>query len=361
MKTRGRHDWNRPPDKNPHPDAEGVFACVSLLIVCAIHRDSLIAMDPANWASVSAWFLLIVGIFIANRLGGRFESMLERLHKRNAIDASQDQFDRLLAQTRKRARTAATVGSLVLPMFLLASYIGVYAGEQWQATPRADRMWFIGEVILEVIAARLVGRYAGRGIAYGLFGRQLVKERIKLTLIPGHSDAAAGLRPIGDYYFYQATITALPVLFFAFWVLAMPNWTKIWPASDSDFESQWKNTYLIFFLVTIGIELLTFALPLWFFHQQMSLQKKQMQSRVDELSARLYRLQQSSRDSNQPPDDGADRASLIDQIASLENLPTWPLAPDVRQRFAWGNLAFLASPALQMSQTVLDAVKAAVT
>ena len=337
-----------------------MFACISLLIVSAIHRDSLIAMDPANWASVSAWCLLIVGIVIANRLGGRFESMLERLHKRNAIEASQTQFNRLLEQTRKRARNAATAGSLILPLLLIASYAGVYAGEQWHSTPRIDRLWFVGEVMLEVIAARLVGRYAGRGIAYGLFGRQLVKQRIRLTLIPGHSDSAAGLRPIGDYYFYQATITALPVLFFAFWVLAMPNWTKIWPGSDSDFEAQWKNTYLIFFLVTIGIELLTFALPLWFFHQQMSAQKKQMQSRVDELSARLYRLQQSPAVEHRPFDDGPERGDLIEQIASLENLPTWPLAPDVRQRFAWGNLAFLASPALQMSQTVLDAVKAAV-
>ncbi|MCM2369258.1 hypothetical protein [Aporhodopirellula aestuarii] len=335
---------------------ECLYACVGLAIVSLLHRDSLFAMDPAKWATVSGWALLIVGIVIAGQLRDRFEQMLRRLHNREAIVASQIEFDQLLVRIHHRAQKAASIGSVLFPAILLIAYACVYAGQRWFAMPTLDRAVFMGEVILEAIAARFVGRYVGRGISYGFLGKHLASECVKLKVIPGHSDSAAGLRPIGDFYFHQATVTALPVAFLAFWVLVIPTWSTIWPSTESEFALQWKNTYLVFFFFTLGIEVLAFVLPLWFVHQLMAAQKTSLQSRVDELSAKLSKLQQAPTASGQNPDDGTDRALLIDQIASLENLPTWALAPDVRQRFAWGNCAFLASPALQMSQTVIDAV-----
>lgn len=335
---------------------EFLFALASLAIVSTVYRDALIAMNPAKWATVSAWGLLMVGIVIAGGLSDRFEQMLRRLHNRDAIKATPEEFEQLLARVRQRAQKAAAIGSVLFPAILLLAYAWVYAGARWNALPTLDRVWFMGEVILEAIAARFVGRYVGRGISYGFFGKHLADDCVKLKVIPGHSDSAAGLRPIGDFYFHQATVTALPVAFLAFWVLVIPTWTTLWPSIDSEFALQWKNTYLVFFFLTLGLEVLAFVLPLWFVHQLMAVQKDGMQTRVDELSAKLSKLNQEPTALGQTPDDGTERALLIEQIASFENLPTWALAPDVRQRFAWGNLAFLASPALQMSQTVIDAV-----
>ncbi len=83
--------------------------------------------------------------------------------------------------------------------------------------------------MLETISAMIVGRFVGRGIFYGFLGKQMAIDGVRINMIFGHSDHAAGLRPIGDFYFFQATATALPVLFFAFWVLMMPVWSTSGP------------------------------------------------------------------------------------------------------------------------------------
>ncbi len=104
--------------------------------------------------------------------------------------------------------------------------------------------------------------------------------------------------------------------------------------------------------------MLTFVLPLWFFHQEMVQQKLRLLPRADELSAELSQLQRDRTAHRELRPDAPEPAQLVEQIELLESLPTWPLAPEVRNRFAWGNLAFLAPPAAKMSQTVLEAFSA---
>lgn len=338
--------------------SESLFACLGLVMVGVLYRSELAAMDPAKWATVSAWIVLVIGISIASQLDRRFKQMLRRLNDREAIALTPIQFEKLLERVFSRARTATQIGGLVVPAILIISYGCVYAGDRWNSMLFVDRILLVAEVALEMISAFIVGRYVGQGISYGFLGRQLAKDDVKLNVILGHSDNAAGLRPIGDFYFYQATVTALPVVFFTFWVLIMPVWSNFWPNTESEFASQWKNTYLIFFFIALGIEVLSFLVPLWFFHQQMVGQKSKMQRRADNLSASLLRLQRNDTSENQiaVQEEGMKQAMLVEQIAMLESLPTWALAPEVRQRFAWSNLAFLSPAAIQMSRTVFDAV-----
>jgi len=346
----------QPKRANTPSSPEPLFACAGLILVGFLYRAELFAFDPAKWATLSAWVLLLAGIWIARAHDQHFEHMLRRLKQREAIALSPEGFEQWLQKVRHRAHESALIGSLVFPALILVAYTFVYVGERLNGMDTLQRIWLVAEVTLEVIAARIIGRYVGRGISYGFLGKHLAKDEVTLNVIPGHSDNTAGLRPIGDFYFYQATVTALPVFFFAFWVLVIPLWSTIAPAASLEFASQWKNTYLVFFFIALGIEVLAFILPLWFFHREMSVQKQNMRSRADELSATLSKLQRDITSQERLRDYGEERTQLVEQIALLENLPTWALAPDVRQRFAWGNLACLSPFALQLSQTILDAV-----
>jgi hypothetical protein len=324
-------------------------------MVSVLYRVELVALDPAKWATVSAWVLLLVGVLIAQQLDGRFEQMLRRLSNRRAIALSPSEFDEFLDRLSTRANVAALIGGVLLPAILVVAYAVVYIGPPWDSISPIARRLLLGEIMLESISAMIVGRYVGRGIFYGFLGKQMAIDGLRINMIFGHSDHAAGLRPIGDFYFFQATATALPVFFFAFWVLMMPVWSTLWPHADSGFSVRWKNTYLAFFFVALGVELLTFVLPLWFFHQEMVRQKLRLLPRADELSAELSQLQRDRTAQREMRSDAPEPAQLVEQIELLESLPTWPLAPDVRNRFAWGNLAFLAPPAAKISQTVLEA------
>ena len=118
---------------------------------------------------------------------------------------------------------------------------------------------------------------------------------------------------------------------------------------------RWKNTYLVFFFIALVVEVFAFVMPLWFFHEQMQQEKLSLLPRSDELSAELSQVQRERTTRREIRPDAPQPADLVEQIELIESLPTWPLAPDVRQRFAWGNLAFLAPPAAKMSQTVIEA------
>lgn len=334
------------------PRMERLFVFFGLVIVSLVYRWDLVALNPAKWATLSAWALLCVGIAIAEQLDDRFMQMLQRLQNRQAMTLTADEFGELLKNLQKRAGVAATAGGVLLPVILLAAYLLVYRNAVPDVTPLALGL-LVSEIALETISAVIVGRYVGRGIFYGFLGKQLASDNVKINMIFGHSDNAAGLRPIGDFYFYQATVTALPVFFFAFWVLMMPVWSTMWPKADASFGMNWKNTYVAFFFIALAVELVAFAFPLLHFHQEMKRQKLSLQPLADELSGTLSQLQRDP--ATDRGESGGESAQLIEQIEMLENLPTWPLAPEVSKRFAIGNLALLAPPAAKMSQAAMDA------
>ncbi|MGI9472662.1 MAG: hypothetical protein ACR2NZ_14065, partial [Rubripirellula sp.] len=292
----------------------------------------------------------------AQQLAMRFEQMLQRLYDRGALNFSPTKFIEFRNKLRMRARIAALAGGVVLPALLLIAY--------WLTPETTTREWSDQiEILVELICAVIVGRHVGRGVLYGFLGRQLADEGIKVNMIIGHSDQAAGLRPIGDFYFLQAIIAALPVAFFAFWVVMMP----IWRPESADF-SRYKEAYIVFLFVALGFELTAFVSPMLFFHQQMNQQKRQLLPLADQLNAELshVRLARMARLTTQGNPDieipseaecgDTDAGQLIDQIAMLENLPTWPLAPQIRNRFAIGNLVLLAPGALKLAQMVMDPV-----
>ena len=351
---------DKKPSEPSHRDSswELWFICIGLVLVCFLYRTELAAFSSAKWATVSAWILMAIGVTIAQQLEGRFEQMLQRLSNRWVLSLSPTEFIEFRNKLRTRARVAAVVGGVVLPALLLIAYLLTLKSLGWLT---------VGEIFVELICALIVGRHAGRGVFYGFLGKQLAEEGITVNMIFGHSDQAAGLRPIGDFYFLQAIIAALPVVFFAFWVVMMPIWMVTWPESDPDFAN-WKRAYVGFLFVALGFELTAFVLPMVFFHQQMKQQKRKLLPLADQLSAELshVQLERTARLTTQrnpeidiPYDadrDGADAGQLVDQIAVLESLPTWPLAPQIRNRFALGNLALLAPGALKLSQTVMEAL-----
>lgn len=327
------------------PRFELLFVVSGAAVMAIVHRAGLAALDPAKWATMSAWLLLIGGVCIAQQLAGRFDQMLQRLNRRGAISLGDLSFDTFLASQHARAKTAGLIGGLLLPGGLILTY--ALTIDPWD-------VGLASEISLELASAFVVGRYIGTGIFYAFLGRQMKRDGVKINVIIGHSDEAAGLRPIGDFYFFQCLVTALPVVFFAFWLIMMPFWETLWPEAPTDYATQWKNVYIVFFFLALALELVAFVFPLLYFHLEMQQQKSGLIPKADALSAQLHKLQIDN-----AADDYANRVApepelLIQRIQALEGMPTWPLAPNVRNRFALGNLAFLAAPAAKISQTVLE-------
>src|SRR3984893_10477983 len=102
--------------------------------------------------------------------------------------------------------------------------------------------------------------------------------------------------------------------------------------------------YRWFLVIAITIEVLSFIVPLWWFHREMSKQKRALLKEADELSAEIAEIQR-----NLVKDQSADAIkSLKERLEEktarylvLEQLPVWPIDFKTTRLFSISNVALL--------------------
>ena len=153
-------------------------------------------------------------------------------------------------------------------------------------------------------------------------------------MVPGHIDGVGGLKPIGEFYFFQAKIAALPAIYLIVWLLIIPAW-------PTDRYGVWRGPMLGFLAFVLAIEVLSFVVPTWAFHREMAAQKRAAEVEADLLSSEIVTLQRRLADAGP-----ADAAALKEQLTkaseryrTIDELPTWPVDVRTRRQFRLGNLA----------------------
>jgi hypothetical protein len=311
------------------------MGCAVLVLVAY----ELLAFGPRleSWDPlfVTGVLTLLVGLKWGLTLSDRFREMLIRLEKRGALKLGQG-FDGFLIDLETRAESLSQVVGSLSAVCLLIAFIVVYGFDV------RTRLFVLAVAIL---GGYVAGRVIGRAVAYGTLG-SLLKARGKLPEAqPAHLDGAAGLRPLGEFFFYQAMIVALPAVFLAGWWIAIPLIHRY---------SYWRNPYLALLVLCVIAEALAFIAPMVSFHQAMRLSKRErlleadaLSHEVDELQARLILAQTDQ-----------ERASIkeelgpkVDRYQAVETMPTWPVDRRTRRRFTLNN-ALLITPLVMKALSV---------
>jgi hypothetical protein len=194
------------------------------------------------------------------------------------------------------------------------------------------------ETVVALVLGFIAGLIIGRTVAYGYLGRLLRTHGSVLHAQPGHLDGAAGLKPVGDFYFSQALIFAIP----SFFVLFSYVFLKLIPASS--FPSFWTNALLPVLGISIVVEIGTFIMPLLYFHTEMLEQKVMLLRGADRLSAQVAALQaELITDVHAAiPTDFTDRIEAqTNYYTAVQHLPTWPVATGTWARFFVGNAGLI--------------------
>jgi hypothetical protein len=192
----------------------------------------------------------------------------------------------------------------------------------------------------EAIGAYIAGCYLGRMVCYGRLGRFLKSSQLSLRVDPAHPDMAGGLKPIGDFFFFQAAIAGLPALFLAIWLVLISF--AIFPGVER--YEIWAGPYAGLLMLAIAIEVTAFILPLWFFHGQMKTQKKLLLKKADELSAEIAELRTAlGRDADSATREQHKNAlsDMVERWRALEDCPVWPMDVKMKRRFAVNNVVLL--------------------
>lgn len=267
---------------------------------------------------------LAAGLAFAETIPGRLERTLHRLRDRGTLDATDEHLALLSATLRRRSRVWGLIGAAVVAAAILMAFLV------------ADRSIDDPLLWLEVVGGLLAGYELGRLSSYGSLGSLLQRESCTIKVRPDHFDNAGGLKPVGDYYFVQATLAGIPAAFLAAWWLLIP-------VVPRDY-GRWRDPYLGLLALAIGFELLCFFLPIWYFHREMERQKDEYLREADRLSSHMALFPPAATGAGGAEEATAAKARVAEareRYQLIDEMPTWPVDPRTRHRFRTRNLLLL--------------------
>jgi hypothetical protein len=310
--------------------------------------------DPRrwDWLFVSGYVTLLTCLRTALQLPERVHRALGRLAARRVLVDRRGDLRGFERAVHRSGRRAALWGGVLTPAGVLVAW----AVAKGDALP-AYALTAAGEAVVAVP----VGMFLGRAGSYGRLGSRLRGERFAVDVDPEHLDGAGGLRPVGDLYFFQAVLLAVPAVFLGAWWFAIPL--------VGDY-GDWRNVYVGLLVPVIACEVAGFLLPMRSFHVVMRDAKERLLLDADAISHEVAGLQDALRRT----DDDADRdrieariARLTRRYVAIETMRTWPVDARIRRRFATGNLALFVPVVAQALgapdswQRLLEALQKAVT
>lgn len=309
---------------------------VLILVIYSLFELYRVGSDLVNWdlLIISGVFAFLVGLWLARTIPDKFQSTLDRLADRGVLIGTKgktpkDDLENLKSTLDRRAEIWARAVAVVLAVAMMAAYLVAYR--------EGFTVVRIFVATAEVIGAYIAGTLLGRMACFGQFGWILGKQAIEIKVVPGHVDGAAGLKPVGDFYFFQAMVAAIPAVYLAAWWVLIP----FTPQHDYDV---WREPYLGLLMIAIGLEVLAFFVPLWSFHKQMKNKKQELFKEADELSARMNDIQRKIIDLESYEEKKALRdhvSEIADQYWTIEKMPTWPVDVRTRRRFGLNNFLLL--------------------
>ena len=295
-----------------------------------------------DWMFISGLVAFIIALYFARTIPNRMTQTLHRLGNRGAFVLPPQELDNFKSKMDARAQFFASILAIFVGLAILVAFMFAYRGRILQKLP---------ETILETSLGLVAGYYIGQMIAYGTMGQLAKSENVPIVAQPGHIDRAAGLKPIGDYYFFQAMVVAIPSIFLAVWWFIIPILTP--------WYSHWRNPYLGLLIIALAFEILSFIIPMWVFHLVMRDQKIEHLVKADELSNNMLLLEEkilAAKDTQLTKELQQQLDFQRGKYWEIEQMPTWPVDATTRRRFTVNNI-FLFLPFILDLLSASDALK----
>jgi hypothetical protein len=302
-----------------------LYAIGLLVLAVCYMQYQRVGWDWTSWdfMLISGLLAFILALYLARTIPGRMTQTLDRLTKRGVFELSDQALVTFQSKVEDRTEQYAKVGAFVVGLAILGSFLVAY------------RAYIVREIpltILELFLGAIAGYYIGQMIAYGTLGQLAQDEKVSIVAKHGHIDRAAGLKPIGDFYFFQAMVVAIPCLYIAIWWFIIPLFSHY---------MLWRNPYLGLLAIGMTFEILSFFVPMWVFHQIMQAQKIKYLTEADELSKSIVELESRILHVSNPGEINDLQKQLDlqkEKYWEIEQMPTWPVDAQTRRRFTINNL-----------------------
>lgn len=280
-----------------------------------------------DYLLLSGVLVFAVGVILGQRLPHQMKETLDSLLNCGSLNLTRGELLERKKEIGIRANRWAAIGGALSGIAVLTTFLFAYGRESLLS----ERCLL---TISEVIGGVIVGRVLGVAASYGYLPKLLKKT---LVVQPGHTDGAAGLRPIGTLYWRQSLLVGIPAFYLGAWYLLIPLFRQ-------QHYLQWRRWYFYLFAAVMFIEMLAFFIPLWRFHKIMQQQKERMKPKADRLSVKIEAIKQRLLENSAP-----EVASLLlnqvqtltDNYQAMVRMATFPIDAKTTRRYAFQTLALM--------------------
>ena len=325
-----------------------ILVLLGLILLCLI-QILRVGLDLRRWdfLLLSGTATLAFGIWKVQEIDKKLENTLTLLFNRKTLITTPEKLKAFQINLKTQANAWARISGLIAGTAMLIAFLDAYLRPPF----------LLGRVILtflEVVGAYIAGRYLGQMACYGFLKLMLQRNQIGLKVKPGHLDGVSGLKPIGNFYFFQAMITALPAIFLFVWLLIFPFCSRYEEWSCSQYED-WRRPYLGLLAIAIAYEILAFVLPLWLFHEEMAKQKQALLEEADIWSYKIdeIRNQLAIAKTSEEREILKERLSVLTKrYLDIEQMFTWPVDIQTIIKFASTNATLSIPLFIDLAQLI---------
>lgn len=295
-----------------------------------------------DYMLISGFLAFLVAISLASDINRRLDAAIDRLRLNNALIVTEDGVARLKEDMAERGKTIQIWSAFVIFSLIFGSYVWVFgtvAAQIWHAW-RQGALPQGGVALVELgiftlisaLAAALAGLFFGRLAHYGTLASVLSTDEGRLRIVPGHFDGASGLKPIGDFYLYQALLFAIPILWFGlWWAWIIPNYKDVICSVTGQPQflfREWQEPFFILWLVVLGYFYFAFVRPFWMLRRRLRTTRADLNQheavRIEgEILERQKRLLLETSDRRDDTADEIDRLSR--HLWSIRTMTDWPM------------------------------------
>ena len=325
----------------------GSYAVVALYLTYQIWLNAkFFGTEWVCWdyMLISGFLAFIVAISLAAGINRRLDTAIDRLRLNNALVITDDGISRLKRQMSLQGKSVQVWSSLLIGLLIFGSYVWVFGGlsaQIWQAW-RQGMLPQGGVALAELgiftaisaLSAALAGLFFGRLSHYGTLASVLSADESGLRITPGHFDGVCGLKPIGDFYLFQAVLLAIPILWLgAWWAWIIPSYKDVnctLTGQPQFLFREWQGPFFIQWLVVLGYFYTGFVRPFLTLRHRIRTKKAGL-NREDAalLEHEIFELQGQL--VSDPAGARANVANDIDSLSrrlwSIRTMPDWPMDP----------------------------------
>lgn len=259
-----------------------------------------------DFMMISGFLAFIAAVWLAADLNRRLNRAIDQLRLNNVLVIDDTGVAELKQEMSTRGRSVQVWSGILITLVIFGSYLYVFGPltvrvwTAWQSGLHPEATATLIQIstftFVSALGAALAGMLFGRLTHYGRLAGVLSKDERYLRIVPGHADGACGLKPIGDYYLYQALVFAVPIIWLsAWWAWLIPSYEgHVCAVTGHTFNlyGAWQNAYLVQWLVVLLYFYMGFVWPFLALRRRIKQARKSFNTNVAaRLQNDIYALQ----------------------------------------------------------------------